>query len=70
MSDTSLRICNALDALTTKGGSVKIWTPDDKFNDYLIEITADWTNWKPVKYGEESLLEVLEFAVREKVAAT
>lgn len=73
MSDECIGICNAIGELNAdEGNGVNILAANPDFSgaNYAIEVTGDWTNWQPVRYEGDTVLQALEKAVEVKRSNT
>lgn len=69
MCDICLRTCNAIGELNFEEGSgvnILAGNPDLSGPSYVIEVTADWTNFQSVRFEGDSTVEALEIAVTSK----
>ena len=64
-----VKICDVIGILNQdEGNSVTIFAANPDFSgpNYAIEVAGDWTNWKAIRYGGETVLEALKKAVTDK----
>lgn len=64
-----VRTCHAIDQLNAEeGNGVNILAANPDFGgaSYAIEATGEWTNWQPVRFEGDTVLEALERAVETK----
>jgi hypothetical protein len=62
------RIVELIELLVAdEGNSCQVVCPNPDWNDLpnrVIEVSAEWTDWKPRRFGGDTLLAALEAAVK------